>query len=242
MTPPITIGTDIFSGEVVQRQLAEITHTLVAGQTGAGKSVLLHALITQLASLPAECEKLYLIDFKGGVEFWRYRKRGPHVQVIWEFAELAGVVTDLLAIMQQRQATMREMDLRQWLGPRVFVVIDEYSEIHWCEADKKARAWVLDALNRLAARSRSAGIVLVAATQKPTTDAMDSAFSGNLPTKFCFRAASNLVASMVLGSLEDLRRDSGLDLVSLRRGWCVFRDGLSGEARYLQPHISLEAS
>ncbi|MGA9891139.1 MAG: hypothetical protein WBQ55_01950 [Xanthobacteraceae bacterium] len=143
--------------------------------------------------------------------------------------------------MQRRQAELRESLRSNWTGPRILLVIDEYSEIQWCVTDKQARVHLLDGLNRLAARSRSAGIVIIAATQKPTTDAMDSAFSSNLQTRVCFQVASNLIAAIVLGTLDDLRREPGLDPATLRKGWCIMRDGWSGESRYLQPHVAAEA-
>ncbi len=246
-TPPappphhgIILGTDIFTGEVVRRQLPALTHTLVAGTTGFGKSVFLHQLISQLVRR-ADVERLYLIDFKCGVEFCHYEGRGDHVHIIWEFPDLIRVVGELFELMQRRLLELRERRQRNWAGSRIVVVIDEYSEIQLAPAEKAVRMRLLDDLNRLAARSRGAGIVIVAATQKPTTDAMDSSFSANLPTRVCFRVASNLVASMVLGTIEDLRRDAGLEPVMLRRGWCIMRDSVAGELRYLQPHVAPEA-
>lgn len=85
ISPPITLGTDIFSREVVRRDLFDITHMLVAGTTGFGKSVYLHQPIAQCVSR-ADIERLYLVDFKGGVEFWRYQRHSDQVQVIWEIA------------------------------------------------------------------------------------------------------------------------------------------------------------
>lgn len=181
------------------------------------------------------------MDFKGGVEFWRYQRHSDQVQVIWEIADLVIVVGQLLETMQRRQAELRKSLRSNWTGPRILLVIDEYSEIQWCVTDKQARVHLLDGLNRLAARSRSAGIVIIAATQKPTTDAMDSAFSSNLQTRVCFKVANNLIAAIVLGTLDDLRREPGLDLAKLRKGWCIMRDGWSGKSRYLQPHVAAEA-
>jgi len=236
---PIILGTDIFTGEVITQPLTNLTHTLVAGTTGFGKSVFIHQLVSQAAAHPG-VEALHLVDLKEGVEFVAYEQR-ERVTVTWELQDLSALLEQLTETVKARQATLRERRQRRWPGARIIVVIDEYSEIHWRATNKTQRAFLQDSLNRLAAGSRSAGVTLIAATQKPTTDAMDSAFSANLPTRVCFKVANNLTAAMVLGTLEDLRRDPGLDPATLKRGWCILRDGITGEARYLQPHVAPEA-
>lgn len=236
---PITFGTDIFSGEVVGQTVDNLTHMLVAGTTGFGKSVFLHQLVSQAVN-HSDIEAVYLVDLKEGLEFITYDQR-EHVALVWELHALADLLHSLADTVKTRQTLLREQRQRRWQGPRILLVIDEYSEIHWRATDKATRVDVLDNLNRLAAASRSAGLILIAATQKPTTDAMDSAFSANLPTRVCFKVASNLIAAMVLGTLDDLRREPGLDPATLRRGWCIVRDGRSGEARYVQPHVAPEA-
>ncbi|AXK79518.1 AAA family ATPase [Pseudolabrys taiwanensis] len=235
----ITLGTDIFTGEVVQQPLSRFTHMLVAGSTGFGKSVFLLQLISQMVRHP-DIDAVHLVDLKEGVEFNAFEHH-PNVTIAWELEDLAILIGRLADTVRERQQHLRKQRQRRWSGPRTVLVIDEYSEIQWRAADKATRMQLLDTLNRLAAGSRSAGLILIAATQKPTVDAMDSAFSANLPTRVCFKVASNLVAAMVLGTLDDLRREPGLDPATLRRGWCVMRDGLTGEARYLQPHVAPEA-
>jgi S-DNA-T family DNA segregation ATPase FtsK/SpoIIIE len=246
MTPaPIILGTDIFSGEVVSRPLSRLTHTLAAGATGAGKSVLLHCLASQLACHP-DVATLYLVDFKFGVEFAVYEGYGPHVRVLWQLEALAAVATELLERMQKRFDWLRERGLRDWPGKRIFLIIDEISELQPGPGEKKSKtdnAWrwqLLEDLGDLGKLSRAAGIVIVGATQRPTSDSIASAVAANLGTRFCFRVATNLVASMVLGTLDDLRRETGLDPVTLPRGRCIYRDGITAAVHYLQPHWAPE--
>jgi DNA segregation ATPase FtsK/SpoIIIE-like protein len=238
-TVPITFGSDIFSGEVVQYPLGHLTHMLVAGTTGFGKSVFLLQLVSQLVRHPG-IEAVHLVDLKEAVEFAAFEGFNT-VTVTWELDDLSALVDRLIEAVRQRQQWLRNKRQRRWSGSRTILVIDEYSEIHWRAANKAMRIHLLESLNRLAATSRSAGLILIAATQKPTVDAMDSAFSANLPTRVCFKVASNLTAAMVLGTLDDLRREPGLDPATLKRGWCIVRDGRTGEARYLQPHLPPEA-
>src|SRR5579871_3953498 len=140
---PIILGTDIFSGEVVSRPLSRLTHALVGGTSGAGKSVLLHAFASQLARHP-DVATLYLVDFKFGVEFAAYEGHGPHVRVLWQLEELAAVATELLERMKKRFDWLREHGLREWPGKRIFLIIDEISELQPGAAEKKSKpdnAW-----------------------------------------------------------------------------------------------------
>ena len=240
----IIFGTDIHTGEVVRRTVAEITHMLVMGTPGFGKSVFLHQLISQLVGRP-DVERLFLVDLKGGVEFLAYEDRGASVRVVWQFEDVVAIVDELLELMNRRLRQMRELRQRNWTGPRLFFIVDEFAQIQLWPAvnktEKERHARLIANLNKLSMLGRAVGVVLVAAIQKATTDVMDSSFRTNLQGQVCFRVANRLMAASMFGSTEELPRNPGLDPVSLPKGRCIFFDPAAGEIRYLQVHVAPEA-
>jgi hypothetical protein len=101
--------------------------------------VLLHALATQLSRHP-DVATLYLVDFKFGVEFAAYEGHCPHVRVLWQFEELAAVAGELVERMKKRFARLRERGLREWLGKRIFLIIDEISELQPGPSEERSKA------------------------------------------------------------------------------------------------------
>ena len=149
---------------------ADGPHALVAGTTGAGKSVLLRTLVAGLCvGSPPEAVQLVLVDYKGGAAFGDC-VRLPHV---------AGVVTDLddqlaARVLRSLRAEVRRReevlagagvadvrDLAPGRLPRLVVVVDEFRVLGQELPD------FVDGLVRLAAVGRSLGIHLVLATQRP---------------------------------------------------------------------------
>jgi len=129
----ILFGKDHSSGEV--------SHGVIAGQVGSGKSHLLHVIISGLASRYSPKElKLYLLDAKHGVEFKAYKDL-PHAEVVslrTRPAIARKVLEDFHAEMQSRYALFKDKDVnnlsayRSLTGtvmPRMLLIIDEYQLI-----------------------------------------------------------------------------------------------------------------
>lgn len=235
----ITLGTDVFSGEVVTRPLAALSHMLVVGTSGFGKSVFLHQIVAQLTE-HAEVAHMFLVDLKGGVEFMPYADHGS-AQVVSSYKGVIKVVGELFALLETRQREMVERRERTWRRDRVFVIIDEFAQVQLWPAvtreEKERKTRLIGDLTKLSMLGRAAGITLVAAIQKATTDVMDSSFRANLPGQVCFRVANRLMAASMFGDTESLR----LDPITLRRGQFIFYDPTAGETRYLQAHVAPHA-
>lgn len=234
----VIFGTDLLTGKVAEISSADIPHLLIMGTSGFGKSVFLHQLVAQLLRAPeAMVERVTLVDLKGGVEFVRYEKQDSRVRAVWKFDQVVEVVSDLVEVMQARQALMLERGWRTYQGGRLFFVVDEFAQIQlWPVEGKEGRQEherLLANLNRLSMLGRSAGIVLVAAVQKGTTDVMDSSFRTNLQGQICFRMPNRLAAASMFGSVDDLV----LDPVALPKGQFIFYDPTVGRTRYLQAHV-----
>ena len=152
-------------------------HALIIGQTGSGKSNLLHVLITTLtlSYSPSELQ-LYLIDFKKGVEFKLYAQAGlPHARVIAIQSEREfglSVLRGLLAEMDRRGELFRSEgvpnlpDYRRKTGermPRVLLIVDEFRVFF--EADDKIASDATMILDRLVSQGRGFGIHVLLASQ-----------------------------------------------------------------------------
>ncbi len=147
-------------------------HGMLAGQTGSGKSFLLHVFITGLAARYSPEElKLVLVDGKQGVEFENYR-RLPHAEVVCLNTPPAiarSVLEDFVAEMEDRwqkfqQAGVGKLEeYRRKTGqkmPRMLMVVDEYQQLLEGDADRGSQL-----LSKVLEKGRAAGIHLLLGSQ-----------------------------------------------------------------------------
>lgn len=213
----------------------KLTHFLVSGTSGSGKSVFLHQFLAGIAHNERHFQDVYLIDLKGGVELWRYEGTANGLfHVVYEYEKVIEMVDGLNDLMDERLNDMRERGLREWDGRKVLVVIDEFASLSYeVPEDKEGKATqqkMFARLSRLSSKSRAAGIILWAQLQKGTTDVMDSSFRNNLQSEVMFKMKNKLQAAQVFGSTDDLK----VDPTRLRAGEFVMFDATRGEVVYLK--------
>lgn len=198
----ISLGLDV-SGKPIIADLAKMPHTLIAGQTGSGKSVAVNTFISTILfrSSPSEV-KFILVDPKR-VELTGYNGI-PHLlsPVIVEPNKVVSALKYLVAEMDQRYKMFAQVGARniesynQLSGfqalPYIVVVIDELADIMLFSP-----AEVEDAITRLAQMSRATGIHMVLATQRPSVDVLTGLIKANIPCRIAF-AVSSLVDSRVI--------------------------------------------
>ncbi len=195
--------------------LALLPHLLVGGLTGAGKSVFLRQLVTQLAlAHRPERLRLGLIDLKGGMElnvFGRLPHRlGP---VLREWEQCRALLEELNADLDRRQAafdaagvvSLKEWNRRYPQGalPYLVLVVDETAELTAVEspdrAERASRQAQLALLIRLCRLGRAVGIHAICATQRPDADAVPGQLKANLPATMAFRVRDPVNSRVLLG-------------------------------------------
>lgn len=230
-------------------------HLLIGGETGGGKSAFLRQLITTIKVNQPESE-FYLLDFKGGVEFWQFEKL-PGMKVISDVAKAARAMREIAGNIEVRTKKLREMNLTDIkyffesdqfkrmtteekrshsLGRRIIIVVDECAEIflfglgHPAEHTRDLRA----AMSRITRLGRSVGIHAVIATQRPDKNAVDPQVKTNLPTTVCYRIND------IGGSLAVLGNSRATDLPNLP-GRAILKSG-SGEYEVQTPFLDPKES
>ena len=254
---PIAIGKTI-TNEVFMLDLCKLPHLLVAGATGQGKSVGLNAIITSLLykKHPSQL-KIVLIDPKK-TEFTLYSTIEKHFLAKLEDSEDA-VISDVTKVTQTLQSVCKEMDTRfdllkkahvrnikeynekfisRQLNPEnghrylpyMVVIIDEFADLIMT-AGKEVEMPIA----RIAQLARAAGIHMIIATQRPSTNIITGSIKANFPGRMAFRVSSMIDSRTILDSpganqligRGDLLFSQGNDLTRVQ---CAFVDTPEVEA------------
>jgi S-DNA-T family DNA segregation ATPase FtsK/SpoIIIE len=205
---PVVMGKDI-SGEAQTIDLTQTPHLLIAGATGAGKSVCVNSIILsilyQLA--PSDC-RLILIDPKI-VELKLYNDI-PHLMtpVITEPKKAFQALQYCIYEMERRYACLDSMGVRdirnynkrikerniaQEYMPYIVIIIDEFADL-MATTGKELESTVA----RLCAMSRAVGIHLVLATQRPSIDVITGLIKANIPSRIAFMVASKMDSRIII--------------------------------------------
>lgn len=183
-------------------------HSLVAGATGSGKSVLIQALILDIAATNSkDLAQIILIDPKMGVDYAPLADL-PHMRdEIVTTKEKAGEVLEaLVQEMEDRYrafAKGRARDLPTYNSkvsaeerlPMVFLVHDEFADWMLDDAYKSA---VGAAVQRLGVKARAAGIHLIFAAQRPDKDVMPMQLRENLGNRLILKVSSEATSKIAL--------------------------------------------
>lgn len=206
------------SGEPYFVDLAAMPHMLIAGATGAGKSVVIHSLLSSiLYRMPPNKVKFVLIDPKR-LELPSYTLI-PHLydpchspmqaEVITNAKQASKALTRMVKVMEFRydlfaKANVRNIDSfnqkKKAAGepetPYIVVVIDELADLMLTLPKE-----VEDSVQRLAQMARAVGIHLVLATQRPSVDVITGVIKANLPARIALRVASGTDSRVIVDTV-----------------------------------------
>jgi S-DNA-T family DNA segregation ATPase FtsK/SpoIIIE len=202
----MALGKDV-AGKAVAADLTAMPHLLIAGTTGAGKSVCINDILAGfLLTMTPDELRLVLVDPKR-VELTGYNGI-PHL--------LSPVIVDAEHVVGALEWMMREMDSRyrkfsetgtrniadynslcektaQKKLPYLLVVIDELADLMMLAPDETERT-----ITRLAQLARATGIHLIIATQRPSTDILTGLIKANFPARIAFAVASSVDSRVIL--------------------------------------------
>ena len=231
MAIPIVLGKDI-TGEPQTIDLAQTPHLLIAGATGAGKSVCVNSIILSILynNKPNEV-KLLLVDPKI-VELKLYNDIGHLLTpVITEPKKAFQALQYCICEMERRYAFLDKMSVRDIKSynkkiraenvtmerlPYIVIIIDEFADL-MATTGKELEGTV----SRLCAMSRAVGIHLVLATQRPSADVITGLIKANIPSRIAFMVASRVDSRIILddGGADKLLGKGDMLYVSPARPW-----------------------
>lgn len=210
------VGKDI-AGSAIVGDVAKMPHMIIAGATGSGKSVCTNSIIMSILmnATPDEV-KLILIDPKI-VEF-RVYEGIPHllIPVVTDPKKAAGALNWAVQEMLRRYKQFAELNVRDIYDynqkalqtdndlakmPQIVIAIDELADLMMAASKE-----VEDAICRLAQMARAAGMHLIIATQRPTTDIITGLIKANIPSRIALSVMSQIDSRTILdmGGAEKL--------------------------------------
>jgi S-DNA-T family DNA segregation ATPase FtsK/SpoIIIE len=222
MQLPVALGKNI-QGEVSIEDLAKMPHLLIAGATGAGKSVGLNGMIVGLlyACHPRDL-KFVMIDPKK-IELGPYQELLDHYiampedaedPIITDFHQAAAVLKTCEREMEDRYDLLAEAGVRGIREynekvrngqldpeddhrhlPYIVVIIDELADLMMTSGKE-----VEPPIARLAQMARAVGIHLVLATQRPSVDVITGLIKANFPSRIAFQTSSKIDSRTILDS------------------------------------------
>lgn len=203
----VGLGKDIM-GKVRWVEINDTPHMLVAGSTGSGKSVCINCIIASILmrSRPEEV-KLVLVDPKK-VEFSMYNGV-PHLlcPVVTNPKKASVALQNIVSEMERRYELFEHTKCKKISQynefcernpeykklPYIVVIIDELADLMLVAAKE-----VEDSIMRITQMARAAGIHLIVATQRPSTDIITGVVKANIPTRISFAVSSSIDSRTIL--------------------------------------------
>ena len=197
----LAIGKDI-SGIPIIVDLAEMPHLLIAGTTGAGKTVCVNTLIMSILFNASPSEVKFLMIDPKMVELAQYSGI-PHMLCppVTDAKKVTGALNWVVGEMESRYSQLSKAGVRNIQAyhkkgsemPYIVVVIDEFADLM-----QTAAKTIESAVTRLAQLSRAVGIHLVLATQRPSVNVITGVIKANFPSRISFKVASKVDSRTVL--------------------------------------------
>jgi S-DNA-T family DNA segregation ATPase FtsK/SpoIIIE len=198
------LGKDIFGSPIIA-DLSKMPHLLVAGATGAGKSVSINSMVMSLLykATPSEV-KMLMVDPKL-LELSSYEEI-PHLisPVITNPKEASEALKKMVVEMERRYRVLAEKATRNiesfnlQVGDEdqlayIVIIIDELADLMFTAPND-----VEDSITRLAQMGRACGIHLILATQRPSVDVITGIIKANFPARMSFQVTSKVDSRTIL--------------------------------------------
>jgi len=209
----LALGKDI-AGVPVVADLSSMPHLLIAGTTGAGKTVCVNAIISSMLFNASPDEVKFLMVDPKMVELAMFNGL-PHLlcPVVTDHKKVSGALNWVVNEMESRYRLFAKLAVRNIeyfhekkgkgefndqedvpeILPYIVVIIDELADLMIVSAQE-----VENAITRLSQLSRAVGIHIILATQRPSVDVVTGVIKANFPARISFKVASKVDSRTVL--------------------------------------------
>jgi DNA segregation ATPase FtsK/SpoIIIE, S-DNA-T family len=198
----IALGLDVV-GNLAMANLAKMPHLLIAGATGAGKSVGINTIIASILYNATPEEVRFLMVDPKRIELSGYEGI-PHLlhPVVVDPKLASRALNWAVREMERRYRRLEEARVKSFDSynescpeklPYIVVIVDELADLMMV-ASKDVEA----AIARLAQMARAAGIHLILATQRPSVDVLTGLIKANFPTRISFKVSSKIDSRTIL--------------------------------------------
>ncbi|NLL45040.1 MAG: DNA translocase FtsK [Mollicutes bacterium] len=210
----VVLGKDIM-GRPIYCEINKTPHLLVAGATGSGKSVCINSMIISILMRTKPDEVKFLLVDPKKVELSVYNGI-PHLltPVVTDPKKANVALKKIVAEMERRYELFSETGTKNIAGynlyierknkyldegaklkplPYIVVIIDELADLMLIAAKE-----VEDSIMRITQMARAAGIHLIVATQRPSTDVITGLIKSNIPSRISFAVSSSIDSRTIL--------------------------------------------
>lgn len=198
----MVLGLDV-AGSLVMANLAKMPHLLIAGATGAGKSVGINTLIASILYNATPEEVRFLMVDPKRIELSGYEGI-PHLlhPVVVEPKLASRALNWAVREMERRYRLLEEAKVKSFDSynktaveklPYIVVVVDELADLMMVASKD-----VETAIARLAQMARAAGMHVILATQRPSVDVLTGLIKANFPTRISFKVSSKIDSRTIL--------------------------------------------
>ncbi|WHY76211.1 FtsK/SpoIIIE domain-containing protein [Neobacillus sp. WH10] len=198
---------------ILYHDFDKYAHFLVGGVPGFGKTVFMKSIFhTLLLNNPADVE-FYILDLKGGLEFYKYSSL-PQVKAVscnvYETAEVLGAIVEKMKKMELHFRKNGYTNINDTpIKKRTFVIVDEGAELSpdlKVGEEKKYAQFCQAALSEICRIGRAVGYRCIYGTQYPSSKSVNMSIKMNIVSRISFIAASQVSSRVILDDIgaEDL--------------------------------------
>lgn len=201
---------------IVASDIKKLPHLMIAGTTGAGKSVFFKQVLASLLK-SSDHIQIYFIDLKNGLEAIDF-KEAPNVAIAKNTNDALYFLEKVYSEMNKRFKHLETKGFKN-IEPvrdkmdRIVIAVDEASELYAEKSkfddDYELSGQIQNLTNSLARLGRAAGIHLILATQKVNKESINTIIQENISARMCFKM------NTLQGSLQVLGNKSAMDLSTI---------------------------
>lgn len=199
----IALGEDV-AGKPVVADLEKWPHVLIAGQTGSGKSVLLHSMINSMLFRTNPNEVRFILVDPKRVELTSYQGI-PHLQtpVIVDVEKTINAFKWAVEEMEKRYRLFQQLSARNINDfnqktdtetlPNIVIVVDELADLMTYAANEMETL-----ITRIAQKARATGIFMILATQRPSVNVITGLIKANIPSRIALNVTSGTDSRVII--------------------------------------------